>query len=312
MVMRFIFPLMALLLPLASYAQTLNVKAELDSTSIKIGEQTSIRISAFFSQGTEKQISWPKITDTITSKIEVVSKSKIDTLIVASGQKVYTQQIVITSFDSGYHPVPPFSFSVKGDSGDISETEAMLLEVMTVPVDTTQEIRDIKGPVEAPFTLREAIPYIIGGLIVVAIILIIVYLIRRSRRRIPKVEEPVIIKSPDETALEQIMLLEQEKLWQAGKTKEFYIRLSDILRIYSEQRYRIPAMEQTSDELLRSLRSMVGDEQRIKLRQILLLSDLVKFAKELPIGTENEISLQNARDFIHETRPATVNKEDKV
>lgn len=302
-VMRSVIFFFTLVLALSVSAQTLSVKAEIDTAAIKIGEQAHIRLSAFFTQGTEKQIAWPQIKDTITSTIEVVSKSKIDTHTVASGHKIYSQEITVTSFDSGYHAMPPFVFSVKGDSTDAAETEPLLLEVITVPVDTTKAIKDIKGPIDAPFSWREAIPYIIGAVILVAIIFFIIYLIRRSRRKVTKVEEPVPTKDPDVIALEQIEMLEQEKLWQSGKIKEYYIRLSDIMRIYTEQRYHIPAMEQTSDELLQSLRSLIDDAQRSKLRQILLLSDLVKFAKELPIGTENEISLKNAKDFIHETKP---------
>jgi hypothetical protein len=34
------------------------------------------------------------------------------------------------------------------------------------------------------------------------------------------------------------------------------------------------------------------------LRQVLLLSDMVKFAKQVPIGGENDLSMQNAVGFI--------------
>lgn len=289
-----------------SFAQSLIVKAEADTTMIRIGEQVRLRLSALFSQPSTREIKWPQIGDTITSSIEVVSKSGIDTQTVASGKKIYSQEITITSFDSGYHAIPPFAFTIKDDTSNIAETEALLLEVQTIPVDTTQAIRDIKGPVDAPFTWKEAIPYMIIAGIVIAAIVLAVYLYKKLRKKKPLEQKPEIVRSPDETALEQIQILEKEKLWQNGRIKEYYIRLSDILRIYTEQRFRIPAMEQTSDELLTSLRTIVKEEQRVKLRQILLLSDLVKFAKELPIGTENEISLVNAKEFIAETKPAEI------
>jgi hypothetical protein len=314
--MRLLRHVITFLFLLASYvcfSQQLNVKAEIDTSSIRIGEQVNLRLSAFLSQGDERHIKWPALGDTITSKIEVVSKSKLDTQMAATGQMIISQTVQITAFDSGFHPVPPIIFTIKEDTNVIAETDPLLLEVVTVPVDTTKDIKDIKDPVEAPFTWREAIPYIIGAAVAILVIALIIYYIRKRRSKPAVVKTPEIIKTADEIALEQLESLANEKLWQQGKTKEYYVRLSDIMRVYIEQRYRIPAMEQTSDEILRSLRSILDDAHRVRLRQVLLLSDLVKFAKEHPIGTENEMTLQNAKEFVIETKqvvkPATEVKE---
>jgi hypothetical protein len=311
--LKFIYCVFFLLLSFKGIAQQLNVKAELDSSSIRIGEQLTLKLSAFLSTGDDRHIQWPAFSgDTITSKIEVVSKGKLDTVTAATGQMIVSQKVQITSFDSGYHPIPPILFTIKEDTSVVAETDPLLFHVITVPVDTTKEIKDIKGPVDAPFHWKEAIPYIIGAVVVAILTALIIYYIRRRRRKIVVSKEPEIIKTADEIALEQLHSLENEKLWQNGKTKEYYIRLSDIMRVYIEQRFRVPAMEQTSDEILTSLRSIIDDQHRIRLRQILLLSDLVKFAKEWPISTENEMSIVNAKEFVAETKaPVTVKTEDK-
>lgn len=287
---------------MGAVAQELNVKADIDSSSILIGEQVRLKLTAFFSSPAEKKIEWPVLKDTITGKVEVVSKSKIDTQQTESGTILYTQELLITSFDSGYHPIPPFLFKVSGDTSQVFETEALLLEVQTVPVDTTQDIRDIKGPVDIPFHWTEAIPYAIGVAILIGLITGIIFYFKYRKKKEP-VQKNIPVKAPHETALEQLDILRNEKLWQQGRTKEYYIRLSDIFRIYVEQRFRIPALELTSDELLSALRNFVDQEQRAKARQLLLLSDLVKFAKENPIAHENELTLNNAVEFINETRP---------
>ena len=63
-------------------------------------------------------------------------------------------------------------------------------------------------------------------------------------------------------------------------------------------------IEQTTDEILFSFRSIgISDDLKSKLKQMLILADMAKFAKLIPIPTENEMSLQNAFDFVNETIP---------
>ena len=78
------------------------------------------------------------------------------------------QTLKITSFDSGYYAIPPFRFNYKKPGDQLvqyAETQAILLSVHTIPVDTAKEIRDIKKPIAAPFTFREALPWIIALLL---------------------------------------------------------------------------------------------------------------------------------------------------
>ena len=44
--------------------------------------------------------------------------------------------------------------------------------------------------------------------------------------------------------------LKGEKLWQAGKVKDYYTELTDIVRIYIEERYGVQAIEMTTEEIL--------------------------------------------------------------
>ena len=63
------------------------------------------------------------------------------------------QALLVTSFDTGYHVVPPirFEYQKKGDTSIYSqETNARLLTVYPIEIDTTQAIKDIKPPIEAP------------------------------------------------------------------------------------------------------------------------------------------------------------------
>ncbi|MBK9798239.1 MAG: hypothetical protein IPP56_00410 [Bacteroidetes bacterium] len=104
-------------------------------------------------------------------------------------------------------------------------------------------------------------------------------------------------------------------MWQEGKYKIYQIRLSDIVRSYIENRFQIAAMEQTTDETMRSMRRIhIEDGLRFKLRQLLSLSDMVKFAKEQPLPSENEQSMEDAILFVKTTASTFTEiegKEDK-
>jgi hypothetical protein len=101
-------------------------------------------------------------------------------------------------------------------------------------------------------------------------------------------------------------------LWQQEQYKQYYIELTDILRDYIEKRYKVQAHEQTTDELLTSLSSKDMPQQaRVKLKEILVLADLVKFAKEKPLPADNELTMEKAISFVELTKEIIIRPENK-
>jgi hypothetical protein len=93
-------------------------------------------------------------------------------------------------------------------------------------------------------------------------------------------------------------------MWQEGKIKDYHSGISDILRVYIEERYSINAPEMTTDEIMYAMRrTVVPENLKEKLRQILVLADLVKFAKENPVPHEHETSINYAIDFVKDSAP---------
>ncbi|MEK6615497.1 MAG: hypothetical protein AABZ32_05215 [Bacteroidota bacterium] len=302
-----------ILFSFSSFSQNVRVSVELDTNAILIGQQAKIKLQVEYKtdQGDIK-IDFPKITDTIIKQIEVVGQTKIERFIPDSNDMsrlAQTQTFIITSFDSGYYAIPPFKFIINGDSSKAIETEPMLFAVNTVAVDTTKNIKDIKPPIEVPFSWKEYLPYIYWGLGALAILAGIIYLIRYYlKKRKPKLLPEIIIPKipPHVTALERLEKLKEEKLWQQGKLKQYHSELADITRQYIEHRFYIHAMEQVTDEIMYSFRTVdMGDELKMKLRQVLFLSDLVKFAKEQPLPNENDLSWSNAYQFVMATKLET-------
>jgi len=143
---------------------------------------------------------------------------------------------------------------------------------------------------------------IIAGSIILLILLI--YFINRyyKNKPVPPLVEPPPIPAHI-IALEKLDKLKAEMLWQNGKLKQYHSQLTDIVRDYIERRFYLPALEQTTEEIIFSFRNVAVDKESMgKLKQILILADLVKFAKELPLPNENEISMTNAYDFVNGTK----------
>jgi hypothetical protein len=260
--------------------------------------------------GKQIKIQWPEIADTIRKEVEIVSQSKTDTIIPDKNnpfQFVQTKTLYITSFDSGYWAIPPFKFKVNDDTNGVF-TEPLLLAVSTITIDTTLAIKDIKPPFNENYTwldwIKDHMYVVYGTLVAILVVLIIIYLIRYFK----KIKPPMVIvetaKIPAHiVAFEKLDKLKDEKLWQEGKLKQYHIMLTEIIREYIENRFKIQALEQTTDEILYGFRNVAIDEEsRKKLKQILILADLVKFAKEQPLPNENEMSMNNSYDFVTGTK----------
>jgi len=296
-----------LLLTKFSFAQNVNVSAKIDTANIRIGEQFHINLNATAPAGTK--LFFPVLPDTI-KKLEIVERSKIDTTKSADGKtNTFHQQLTLTSFDSGFYVIEPIPFffqqANKPDSDSVS-TEAQLITVRTIPVDTTKAIKDIKPTLDVPFTFKEALPYIIGLLVLIVLVIIIVREIKKKKNKVVEVKVKIPSRPPHEIALEELKKTEEEKLWQQGHFKKYHSAVADIIRMYIEHRFAVNAMEYTTDETLDHLKgNVINEEAKRKLKNILQLADMVKFAKAQPIAPENEQSIKDAYDFVMLTKPVT-------
>jgi hypothetical protein len=288
-------------------AQSFSVEAIPDTNKLMIGEQVKVNLRVTYRvDNGAVNVVFPTLYDTINEFVEIVSKSRIDTVIPDKSDpyRFYQEQnIVLTSFDSGYYVVPPFQFVINNDT---VETEAFLLEVNTLEVDTTQGIFDIKQPISEPFSFLDWLKENWWWMVAILVLAVAIYLlVRYLKNRKPKevVEEIIPIIPYHVIALEKLEKLKQEQLWQKGKVKLYHSHISEILRDYLEHRYQINALEETTAEIIYGLRlQLISSEQMNKLTQTLTLADLVKFAKEQPLPLENEQSLTFAVAFIEATK----------
>ena len=288
------------------YAQETTVEATLDTNAVKLGDQFHLILKVKTTSGTT--INWPSLPDTL-GKIEIVEKPKIDTTKVeGSSALTLTQKIKLISFDTGYFVIPSFKIDSKSkvDTATHSfETRALFILIKGIAVDTTKEIKEIKPPLEVPFSFVDFLKengFIIGGILGVMALAALAYYYLRNRKEAPK---PVYVKPSrpaHEIALEQLGQLEKEKLWQQGDVKGYHTQLTDIIRTYIEARYPVPAMEQTTDEIISLMVRFIPGNLLESLTLIFTTADLAKFAKVQPVSYENEASMKYAKEFIVATK----------
>jgi hypothetical protein len=183
----------------------------------------------------------------------------------------------------------------------------LIIRVYEPEVDTAQQIRPIKPPINTPLTLRELMPWIglgIGGWLLGTLVYALVWM-QRQRRKDPEI---FTLKPQDPAhviAFRELDRLKEEKLWERGEVKQYYTRLTWITRSYIERQYGIPAMERTTDEILRAFRKVNADDSLLDemLSGLLQLADLVKFAKEDPMPLDNQTHMNNAYLFVQKTFP---------
>lgn len=286
----------------ASYAQGPLIDVAIDSAAILIGEQTTLHLTVTTDKDRPVQIVIPN--DTLMAGVEVLNLSKPDSSEIENDKLVIKQDVLITSFDSALYLLPPLKVI---DGVDTVYSDQVALKVTSIPVnaDKPEEFFDIKSVWKPPFVWADYYPIIYGILLALLLVCVIAYIVKRIRARkslIPfKKPEPKL--PPHEQAIKELDEIKQQKLWQQGRSKEYYTLITETLRKYIVERFGINAMEMTSGEILDLIKKNTEAQSVYdNLRQILRLADFVKFAKMNPLPDENDLSLMNAYLFVNQTK----------
>ena len=292
-------------------AQKVEIATKIDSSNILIGDQVHLRIDV--KQSPKLRVLFPAFNDTITGEIEILEEQDKDTTWLTNKEIQIEKDYLVTSFDSGFHYVPPMKFIVESaNRKDTIQSRPLSLTVHTMPVDTLTEILDIKAPYEAPLSFAELVPYIAIGLLIVFIILLAYFIIKKRKKNEPVFKRQKPLEPPHVVALRELNALSEKKLWQQGRVKEYHSLLTEIIRRYIERRYQVHAMEQTSDEIIEALMNHdIPGEAFDELKALLSLADFVKFAKATPLPEENDKSYQQAYNFVRRTKYIETTDEDE-
>ena len=280
-------------------AQQVIVKAVLDTNRARIGDQIRLKLSV--DKADRLAVGFPVLGDSLSNSIEIIGKSRVDTAKTTAGRVKLSQELLITVFDTGFFEVPPLAFTVHaGPSPDTVKTLPVVFEIVPMKLDST--IRDIRHNYTAPVNFAELWPFLLGAALLGLLIWWLVRYLKRRSAMLPEVKPDMPPELPEVLALRELQQMKDEKAWQRTNIKAFYIRHTGIIRTYIERRFNIAALEQTTDEIVGSLKNTgCSNNDRKLLSGMLSLADLVKFAKALPEPDENEKQVDLAMDFVRNT-----------
>ena len=274
--------------------------------SVLIGDHFDLVMEVVSREG--YAVGFPTITNVGEGKIELLEEGKIDTLSMGDGKYHLRKKWRMTSFEPAMYNID--SLGVLYTDGRTVDTlyapNALELAVQMIPVDTAQKtIYDIKQPLRMPVLFGEVVETgsrVLGVLVALAaLVLAVVLVVRKLRRKGGEAEKP---KEPAHVvAIRELEALHNQKLWQNGKVKEYYSRLTEILRAYLAGRYGVGAMEMTTDEIVVSMKSLaLTKKQSASLGELLAESDLVKFAKYIPTEEYHEEAYNTVYYFVEESK----------
>jgi len=235
------------------------------------------------------------------------------TISTIGGKKLYENSFTFKFWDPGINVVlvPPVIANIAGAQEEIYEgTQASVfiappLGVGVVSPDSL-EIEPIKPILTEAKNISDYLIfiYILGALLLVGIAWWLFVRWQQNKVAIPQPVVEEVIHIPAHTqALNSLSTLRLEQLWQKGEVKEYQSRLTFIIREYLENRYDVPALESTTEEIVQNISNADLDLSDVEsLKRILQVADLVKFAKAKPDESIHESFMDEAEGFVKRTK----------
>lgn len=219
------------------------VTTAVDSTQVKIGEQINLILQV----KTDSLSIVEFAAEPLFLPFEIIEESPIDTL-RAQQHYLYTKRYALIQFDSGAYWIPRQKIVVDGFS---KFSDSIAIEVATVKVDTIQQpLFDIK-PIQ---TVERSYNHLIKNILLVfvfSLLLSILYVLNRQYKK----KKAALLEEipPFDRAIQELKALENELPQAQEEYKQYYSKLTDVVRRYLEEAAAIDALESTSDELLDKL-----------------------------------------------------------
>lgn len=306
---HFFFAVMLFLTGNISAQLNAEVTTAVDSTQVKIGEQINLILQV----KTDSLSIVEFAAEPLFLPFEIIEESPIDTL-RAQQHYLYTKRYALIQFDSGAYWIPRQKIVVDGFS---KFSDSIAIEVATVKVDTIQQpLFDIK-PIQ---TVERSYNHLIKNILLVfvfSLLLAILYVLNRQYKK----KKAALLEEipPFDRAIQELKALENELPQAQEEYKQYYSKLTDVVRRYLEEAAAIDALESTSDELLDKLELRkdagtldLGLETLNNLKKVLQNADLVKFARSAPaigIATTDRALVEQVVIETKEALPAPTEEE---
>ncbi len=257
------------------------VKSTIDSTSIKIGEQITYHIQV--ETDTTSLVVFPE-GQTFTP-LEMIESYDVDTL-KNNDRYSLIKKYGLTQFDSGSYTIPRQKIII-GDKTFF--TDSLTVEVNNIAIDTTKQgLYDIKPIIDVKKPASNWWKYALLTLLILGIVAFLLFWFIWRKKPLTE-EEEIALLPPYDRAKLALKKLDESHYLEHSELKEYYSRLTGIIRTYLDEKVYDHSLESTTDELISRLRILkegnqidLSPETIKNIESILKRADLVKFAKSAP------------------------------
>ncbi|MCF6158222.1 MAG: hypothetical protein E3K32_06565 [wastewater metagenome] len=281
------------------------VVAQVDKEEVTIGDRIQLNVRVKYKGDTTVQ--FPELDKQFgvftVKETKIVEGPKQG----SDGYSIIGRDYILSSYEIGSATIPSLKISYKGTQGEgEATTNEIIVNIKGVMKEgeTVSDIKDIFPPVDVPASYKRLFQWILTGLGVLLLAGIVYGVLYKIRRR-QKEPIPVLIKRPPhEVAYELLEGLLREGLVDKGLIKEYYYRITDILRRYIEEQFGLLAPERTTEEFLVEMvhTNRLGDDHKLLIKEFLIHCDMVKYAKYGPSKGEVQETYTIAKRLIDETR----------
>ena len=290
--------------PAVSFSQQgeISVESKIDKAEVSVGELVLYEVTVRHAPEIEVTMPPPGINlgGFEIRDYNVLDPVEIDNIIE---RKV---EYIIAAYDTGIYSIPPTGVLYMANDfvQNVLMTDEVTIRVKSILTGDMEDIIEIKDPLELVRNWNTIILLVAVGL-VLTVFGILGFLYYRQKKRGKSLFEWKKEPEPPahEEAIASLDKLRESSLLADGSIKEYYVQLSDIVRLYLQKRYFKPVMEMTTTQSKAALAEENIGEEALPIIELLLDDcDLVKFAKYLPAETVHEEVLQSGYDIVNLTK----------
>ena len=272
------------------------VRLIVENSDVTLDDDVVLRVEAESPEGVN--VEFPDLKHDVFEAFELDASKTMEKNLTAQGTMLFSRMYGLEPLNEGEATIDSFRILVK-EKDETREIETPEITLTIKPgedlgeglAEDELELMAVRSPWQKGWIL-----WSICGATVVAAVALIAWRLRRHEKMIEEKR-----KSPLETALDALEQLEKDDLVAKGELKEYYSRVSSILREYVEGRYGLQAPERTTEEFMEDLRrdsGMLSQEQKSLLEKFLMHCDLVKFAKFEPSAEEVRATFESCKEFV--------------
>lgn len=269
--------LLFLVLPFLVKAQNVDLTTSKDTLSV--GEVFNYSIKILGEEQYDK-IVFPDSTHFRNQAIEFISRERHKTSDYADSAKYKLQY-----FSNNDEIISPLPIRViTGNDTTTIFTPALTLHFKSVLADSSDESF---APIKPIFEFKSSFYKYLIFLLLIALLAFILYKYFGKKEEMVTEKKEIILPTFIDPLEELKKSLDSIKSrYPATSNRDFklyYSDLSDSIRLYYQRTYNIPALESTTREVIRYIDAYAVSNEMVKeTRQILLESDMVKFANITP------------------------------